>query len=131
MGDTFTYQATPYFTDVPISHPYFKYVQKMKELGITSGCGPTTYCPGDAVTRGQMAVFIIRARLGITAEDSFTFPATPYFSDVPSSDPYFGFIQKMKDLGITTGCSAMTYCPGDATTRGQMAVFITRGLLTP
>src|SRR6185369_13902389 len=26
----------------------------------TSGCSPTTYCPDDPVTRGQMAVFIMR-----------------------------------------------------------------------
>jgi hypothetical protein len=32
----------------------------MKQLGITAGCGPTTYCPDDPVTRGQMAVFIMR-----------------------------------------------------------------------
>jgi serine protease len=28
---------------------------------ITSGCGPTTYCPEDVVTRGQMAAFLHRA----------------------------------------------------------------------
>ena len=32
----------------------------MKQLGITSGCAPSSYCPDDPVTRGQMAVFIMR-----------------------------------------------------------------------
>src|ERR1022692_2780507 len=32
----------------------------MEQLGITSGCAPSSYCPNDPVTRGQMAVFIMR-----------------------------------------------------------------------
>ena len=60
-GDTFTFQAAPLFTDVPTTHVFFKYIQKMKELGSTSGCTTTTYCPEDPVTRGQMAVFLARA----------------------------------------------------------------------
>src|SRR5262249_17736656 len=35
LGDNFTPIATPFFTDVPVTHPQFKYIQKMKELGIT------------------------------------------------------------------------------------------------
>jgi hypothetical protein len=131
MGDSFAYQQTPYFTDVPASHPFFAYVQKMKELGITSGCSATTYCTDDPVTRGQMAVFIVRARLGLAAGDLFAFPSNPYFTDVSTGEPFFPFIQKLKDLGVTAGCTATTYCENDPTTRGQMAVFIVRGLLTP
>ena len=32
----------------------------MKQVGITDGCGTTVYCPNDPVTRGQMAVFVMR-----------------------------------------------------------------------
>jgi len=28
--------------------------------GITTGCTPTTFCPDRAVTRGEMAAFLIR-----------------------------------------------------------------------
>lgn len=31
---TFTYPTTPYFTDVPPSHPFFRFIQKVRELGI-------------------------------------------------------------------------------------------------
>jgi hypothetical protein len=131
MGDTFDFPATPFFTDVPATHIFFKYVQKMRQLGITAGCGPTSYCPDDPVTRGQMAVFIVRARLGLASTDTFPFQSTPFFTDVPSTNIFFSFIQKMKELGITAGCGPSTYCPDDPNTRGQMAVFIIRGLLTP
>src|SRR5579871_4226115 len=60
MSMPVNYPAAPYFTDVPSTHPYFPWIQKMKQLGITSGCNTTTYCPDDPVTREQMAVFIMR-----------------------------------------------------------------------
>jgi hypothetical protein len=126
-GDGFTFRQTPYFTDVPATHPFFKWIQKMREFGITSGCGATTYCPDDSVTRGQMAVFIFRALTG----NSFAFSPTPYFTDVPSTNPFFAFIQKMKEWGVTTGCTATEYCVDAPTTRGQMAVFIVRAFFTP
>jgi hypothetical protein len=126
-GDSFPFPETPFFTDVPASHPLFKWIQKMRELGITSGCGTSTYCPEDAVTRGQMAVFIFRALVG----NSFAFSATPYFTDVPSAHPFFPFVQKMKEWGVTTGCTANSYCVDAPTTRGQMAVFIIRAFFSP
>jgi Beta-propeller repeat/S-layer homology domain len=126
-GDNFPFPATPYFTDVPVGNPFFRWIQKMRELGITSGCSPVTYCPDAPVTRGQMSVFLIRALLGNT----FNASATPYFTDVPANHPFFPFIQKMKEWGITSGCSATQYCPDDNTTRGQMAVFLVRAFLTP
>ncbi len=61
---TFTYTETPYFTDVPSTSIYFKFVQKMADMGFWTGCGSNQYCPADPVTRGQMAPMIMRAILG-------------------------------------------------------------------
>lgn len=36
-------------------------INRLAESGITKGCTPTTYCPDDDVTRGQMAAFLHRA----------------------------------------------------------------------
>jgi uncharacterized repeat protein (TIGR02543 family) len=131
FGESFSFSGTPYFTDVPASHPFFKYAQKMRESGITAGCSATTYCPDSPVTREQMAAFLIRARLGVSPTESFPVTATPHFLDVSPVNPFFAYIQKMKDLGITSGCGASQYCPGDPTTRGQMAVFLIRAFFTP
>jgi len=126
--EDFNFSQTPFFTDVPANHPFFKYVQKLREMGITAGCSATAYCVNDPVTRGQMAVFIIRAGAGLVSGDQFAFPATPFFTDVPANHPFFAFVQMMRVRGITAGCGANTYCPDAAITRGQMAVFIVRGL---
>jgi probable HAF family extracellular repeat protein len=128
-GDTFSYSATPYFDDVPGTHPFFKHIQKMRDLSITSGCSaqPALYCPDAKVSRGQMAVFLVRALLG----DDFEYGTTPYFEDVASDDVWYPYIQKLRDLGITSGCSSTSYCADQPTTRGQMAVFLARAFLIP
>ena len=48
-------------SDVPAGHPFFRFVEALAAAGITGGCGGGSYCPDDAVTRGQMAVFLATA----------------------------------------------------------------------
>ena len=55
-------------------------------------------------------------------------PATPSFGDVPTSHPFFQFIEALAASGITAGCGNGNYCPNDPLTRGQMAVFLSRAL---
>lgn len=130
-GETFPFPQTPYFSDVTPAHTQFKYIQKMREQGFTVGCTTTTYCPGESVTRGQMAVFLVRARLGIASGTNFPFPNSGYFGDVSTINSFYPFIQKLKQMGFTAGCTATTYCPDNPTTRGQMAVFLIRAFFTP
>ncbi len=125
-GDNFTFTQTPYFTDEPASDLFFPWVQKMQDLGIALSCGPNLFCPNNPVTREQMAVLIVRARYGLPNPPNA--PTTPFFADVPATDPFFAFVQKMKQVGITTGTSPTTYSPNVPVTRGQMAVFIMRGM---
>ncbi len=49
------------FLDVPINSGQFQFVEALVAAGITAGCGGGNYCPGNPVTRGQMAVFIAKA----------------------------------------------------------------------
>ncbi len=132
------YNPVPYFTDVPTTNLFFPHIQKMESLGITSGCATGLFCPTDAVPRWEMAIFMIRARLSLYGA-SFTFNPTPYFGDVPTNvegnGVPFPFIQRAKDEDITVGCGTnlalvppLIYCPDQLVTRGQMALFIMRGL---
>lgn len=47
------------FLDVPVSSPYARWIEKLAQDGITSGCGGGNYCPTTPVTRDQMAVFLV------------------------------------------------------------------------
>jgi hypothetical protein len=123
---------TPYFSDVSTADQFFPYIQKLKELGITTGCGGGDYCPSENVTRDQMAAFLVRALYGgtFTCNGGVNCSTeTPYFSDVSTSDQFFPYIQKLKELGITTGCGNGNYCPSEYVTRDQMAAFLARAFL--
>ena len=53
--------ATASFNDVPTGHPFFQFIEALKASGITGGCGNDDFCPDNALTRGQMAVFLAKA----------------------------------------------------------------------
>ncbi|HNA90340.1 MAG TPA: S-layer homology domain-containing protein, partial [Anaerolineales bacterium] len=58
------------------------------------------------------------------------FNPQPVFVDVPKSYWANSFIERLYYAGITGGCiaSPLTYCPESNVTRGQMAIFLERGL---
>jgi S-layer homology domain len=48
------------FNDVPASNPFCPFIEELARRGITGGCGGGNFCPGDPVTRQQMAVFLVK-----------------------------------------------------------------------
>jgi len=50
------------------------------------------------------------------------------FSDVPRSHPFYKRIETLLHNGITSGCNATQYCPGDPVSRDQMGIFIAKGI---
>jgi hypothetical protein len=116
--------ASQRYTDVPPTHQFYNFIDRLAELGITQGCGPMIYCPSDPLARYQAAVFIIR---GI-GEFSPPTPAAQRYVDVPPSHPFYNFIDRLAALGITQGCSSAPpmFCPDGTMTRGMVAVFLVR-----
>jgi hypothetical protein len=57
-------------------------------------------------------------------------PPTATFNDVPTSHPFFQYVEALYASGITAGCqvSPPLYCPNSPLTRGQMAVFLAKAL---
>jgi S-layer family protein len=53
--------ATATFADVPVGHPFHRFVEALYAAGITGGCGGGNFCPDAPITRGQMAVFLAGA----------------------------------------------------------------------
>jgi hypothetical protein len=113
--------GTPVFADVPASSPFCRFVEELFRRGVIGGCGGSNYCPGQPVTREQMAVFVLR-----TLDPVLDPPAcgTPMFTDVPASSGFCRWIEELARRGVVTGCGGGNYCPGDPVTREQMGVFI-------
>jgi IPT/TIG domain/PQQ-like domain/S-layer homology domain len=109
------------FLDVPQADIFHAYVEKIFRLGITTGCAGGNYCRDTAVTREQMAVFLIKGSNGA----GYVPPAcTGVFGDVPCPGLFTDWIEDLAAQGITGGCGGDNYCPSDPVTRAQMAVFL-------
>ncbi|MGH8912857.1 MAG: SpoIID/LytB domain-containing protein [Acidimicrobiia bacterium] len=113
----------PPFTDIETSVHYFD-IGTIWRAGLTKGCNPpanTLYCPEQAVTRQQMASFIVRAL------DLAPAPDDAFVDDDGSI--HQGDINSLAAAGITKGCNPPAndrFCPEQAVTRGQMAAFLVR-----
>jgi len=111
------------FDDVPKTNIFWQYIEALVAAGVTSGCqaSPLRYCPENSVLREQMAKFICKA-----AGKTELKPATPTFSDVPKTNVFYGWIERLVADGVTSGCQAspLLYCPSAYVRRDQMAKFI-------
>jgi hypothetical protein len=97
----------------------------LSAAGITKGCNPPEndrFCPGDPVTRGQMAAFLTRA---------FNLPPGPDRFVDDEGSVFEADINALAEAGITKGCNPPEndrFCPDDRVTRGQMAAFLHRAI---
>lgn len=55
-------------------------------------------------------------------------PAVASFLDVPTTHPFFRYVEALKKAGIAAGCTPGNFCPNDPVTRGQMAVYLSTAL---
>ncbi len=55
-------------------------------------------------------------------------PAAASFTDVPTSHPFFQYVEALVKSGVTGGCGSGNYCPDAPLTRGQMATFLAKAL---
>lgn len=98
-------------------------INALAAAGITHGCNPPEndkFCPGDHVTRGQMAAFLVRALALPPGPDRFKDDADSVFE---------ADINALAAAGITQGCNPPAndlFCPNHEVTRGQMAAFLHR-----
>ena len=119
MGFTLQFPATPTFTDVPRSSPYYRYIETAVRLGILSGYDDHTFRPDNHLTRGQMCKVIVlagMAKYGWLIDTSHG----QHFTDVPPSQPFFPFVETAYNLHLVSGYGDY-FAPGNEATRGQFA----------
>jgi hypothetical protein len=150
ITNPFVVQATPALGIAGVTQAQLlRYIEVMGRRGYSKGCSQTfdlqtNFCPNANVTRAQMAAFIIRAKMsnvfpttlsgalsniiGAPYGDAFgVFPtAGQYFTDEPPSDPFYPYIQKMRELRITNGTGTSAYSPNNTLTRQEIATFVMR-----
>jgi uncharacterized delta-60 repeat protein len=118
------------FPDVPCPSQFADWIEELAAEQISAGCGSGYYCPDAAVTRDQMAVFLLKTEHGA----GYVPPVCQgIFGDVACPSQFANWIEALYGEHITGGCQAspLLYCPGDPNTRGQMAVFLTKTFNLP
>jgi hypothetical protein len=114
--------TTPVFNDVPANSPFCRWIEELARRGVVNGCGGGGYCPSSAVTREQMAVFVLR-----TLDPAFVPPACVppnLFLDMLETSPFCRWVEELANRAVVTGCGGGNYCPASPVTREQMGVFI-------
>lgn len=112
----------PTFDDLDGDYAWAKdAVMKTQALGIINGKGEGIFAPGEAITRGDFAGFLIRT-LGFTSE------STENFADVPAEREYAKEIAAGKALGILNGVGENIFSPDLAITRQDMMTICARGM---
>ncbi len=94
---------------------------------ITIGTSVGYFSPKDGITRGQMALFLIRAAEPAGIE--LPAPSDQGFKDIDNYAVSFQeAINQLAEIGVTNGKTPTTYDPDGLVTRRQMAKFLARFL---
>ena len=114
------------WADVPMDYWARSSIDTLYEAGITVGCStdPLRFCPEGALTRAEMATFLLRAVGGSAGSTD------GYFADAPPGSWYGPFIEGLYDLGITRGCNdnPLSFCPMEEVNRAHISTFLLRSM---
>jgi uncharacterized repeat protein (TIGR03803 family) len=109
------------FLDVPTGSLFHDDIEAIFRGGITAGCGGGSYCGGAAVTRSQIAVFILKVEHGA----GYAPPACAgAFPDVPCPSMFADWIEQFAAEEITAGCGGGLFCPQGPLPRANGAVLL-------
>ncbi|MCE2512987.1 MAG: hypothetical protein J4F50_10655 [Acidimicrobiia bacterium] len=89
-----------------------------------TGCGQDMFCPGGAITRWTMAVWLVR----VLDEAEPTAVDASSFADVDFERWWLAHVERLAELEVTKGCltEPLRFCPDRSVTRSQMATFLAR-----
>ena len=130
--------ATPDFTDVPTSNPFYSYIEAAYHAGILSGYSDHTFHPFASITRGQLSKLIVGA-----AAWPIDTSGGPHFTDVAPGSTFYGFVETAYHHSVISGypcggvgelCDPQSrpyFRVGNTAIRGQIAKILWIALGSP
>jgi hypothetical protein len=119
------FTETPTFPDVGEGFWALDYVEYAVARNVVAGYEDGYYHPVYQVDRGQMAVYVARARGWVGVDDDMT-TAPELFPDVPAGFWSGTVIEACVTNGVVLGYLDGSYHPEAVVTRDQMAVYVAR-----
>lgn len=114
------------FTDVPVSHTFYSDIQTLRCIGVVGGYTNGTFRPGQTVSRGEAAKFIMQA-LRVAKGDLQYLRyggSSVVFADVPSSFTFYEPIMAGRQAGILSGFGDGVYKPDSPISREGLSKLI-------
>ena len=118
-GFTIYIPPQPTFTDVPMDHPFYSYIETAAHSSIVTGYADGTFRPYNNVTRGQLCKIVV-----VAAGWTLLNPTAPTFTDVPTDHPFYQYIETAYCHGIISGYAGNIFLPGNNATRGQISKIV-------
>ncbi|MEA2478407.1 MAG: hypothetical protein QOJ07_329 [Thermoleophilaceae bacterium] len=115
---------TPIFTDVSPGSAFYAPIEFIGSRGIASGYADGTFRPSAGATRAQLAKQVDLAIGGPAGPP----PPTPTFSDVPTTHPFYPFVEDLAARGVVSGFADGTFRPLAGALRGQAAKVVALAL---
>lgn len=121
MGWELISPETLSFTDLPVSHHFYRYIETALVHGVIVK-DSDSFRPNDPITREEMAIMIVRTLGYDTLAKQLNTLDKP-FSDVVQNT---GYITIGKDFGIINGIDPQHFAPSASATREQAAAMMIR-----
>ncbi|HWH35231.1 MAG TPA: S-layer homology domain-containing protein [Acidimicrobiales bacterium] len=115
------------FTDVPPTNGHEAAVDCVVWWKVALGRSPSTYDPGAAVQRGEMASFLARLILEAGGELPSTERAPDAFTD-DNGSTHETTTNQLAAAGVVAGTGGGRFDPAGSVTRAQMASFLVQAL---
>ena len=107
------------FSDVQPSDYFYEAIRYLACRNAVSGYSDDTFRPYTSTTRGQLSKIVVLA-VGWTINTS----GGPHFSDVPTTNPFYPYIETAYRHNIISGYADGTFRWGNNVTRGQLSKMI-------
>jgi outer membrane protein assembly factor BamB len=107
------------FADVCPGDYFYQAVTYLTNHNVISGYPDGTFRPYNNATRGQTSKIVVLAE-----NWAINTAGGPHFSDVPSSNPFYTFIETAYHHNVISGYPDGTFHPGYNVTRGQLCKII-------
>lgn len=101
-----------------------KYISDLKRIGVFDGMG-SEFKPNDPITRGEFVSWMVKAANSMFAPGKGVYTrldegGTPAFADVPTSHPYYKYIQGLNNTGFLVGYEDKDFRPDQMLTREEL-----------
>ncbi|EQD46636.1 S-layer domain protein, partial [mine drainage metagenome] len=109
LGIKPVYPATPTFSDVPASSPYYGYIEAAFQKGITNGFTNGTFGPDLPLTRAEAAKYEVVAYGDGTAAQGIT--STTFTDNASIPTALIGYVAEAAKVGLLKGFPNNTFQP--------------------